>query len=724
MLKQRSKPASKVTAILLALMMAVVFMPTFGLVQKTFADDQSVSKVKVNVLLQAEENTLTKAIQSLEVSSDTAEQYGYTEPEKVRDPNAEAQIPLAGKVTTLDVLVQALKELYGDAFTAETAKDYLTVNTTGTITKIFGVNGILCGFTVNGSNPLYSDGATGSVIDDSIVEDGDSLRFFRTFDDTMGVCATMFFFSDEDQGRYELAEGDALAVPVKADYAFRTMLGASFCDANPLDAEGATVVIKDSKGEVVASAKVDKNGIATINGLEGGKYSVVVSGNYEGNDWVDEYVTPYAEAVVVAKPTKIEVAAIVRNFAKVNQFDIPPQVVEVSSDAAESYGDYGDILYGNNNGVVTLADVMYTLQKLKYGDAFTKETAANFIQIYNSGWFAKVFKEDASYTASAINEDLSMVGGAYETTLSDGDQLDYWKYVDTTGYSDTLTAFPEKEITAKVGEEIELQVKGIGWGGSAPIYKAEGEDFTLALYDNDGVLTSIEGAVMDKDGIIKAKFDAVGEYYISASGKIGTNDYFGNPTTAVGVLPWAKVTVTPAVDLSVAKIKANTATYTGGKLTPDVTVTLDGNTVDSKYYDVSFENNINVGTGKVIVVGKNGYYGKALGTFTIEKASQTIKSVQPLKKTYKASKKTKKLAKKKTFRLEAVSTGDSKVSVTFAKANKAGGKKIKISKTGKVTVKKGLKKGTYKVKVKMNKAGNQNYNAAKTVSKTLKITIK
>ena len=98
--------------------------------------------------------------------------------------------------------------------------------------------------------------------------------------------------------------------------------------------------------------------------------------------------------------------------------------------------------------------------------------------------------------------------------------------------------------------------------------------------------------------------------------------------------------------------------------------------------------------------------------------------MQPLNKTYKASKKTKKLAKKKTFRLEAVSTGDSKVSVTFAKANKAGGKKIKISKTGKVTVKKGLKKGTYKVKVKMNKAGNQNYNAAKTVSKTLKITIK
>ena len=44
-------------------------------------------------------------------------------------------------------------------------------------------------------------------------------------------------------------------------------------------------------------------------------------------------------------------------------------------------------------------------------------------------------------------------------------------------------------------------------------------------------------------------------------------------------------------------------------------------------------------------------------------------------------------------------------------------------KTGKVTVKKGLKKGTYPVKVKVTAAGNANYNkAAKTV--TCKVVVK
>lgn len=51
-----------------------------------------------------------------------------------------------------------------------------------------------------------------------------------------------------------------------------------------------------------------------------------------------------------------------------------------------------------------------------------------------------------------------------------------------------------------------------------------------------------------------------------------------------------------------------------------------------------------------------------------------------------------------------------KVSVGSKKVNKKYGKKIKInSSTGKITVKKGLKKGTYKVKVNVSAAGNANY---------------
>ena len=44
-----------------------------------------------------------------------------------------------------------------------------------------------------------------------------------------------------------------------------------------------------------------------------------------------------------------------------------------------------------------------------------------------------------------------------------------------------------------------------------------------------------------------------------------------------------------------------------------------------------------------------------------------------------------------------------------------------VSKTGKVTIKKGLKKGKYTVSVKVNAAGNNNY---KALTKTVKLKVR
>ena len=61
--------------------------------------------------------------------------------------------------------------------------------------------------------------------------------------------------------------------------------------------------------------------------------------------------------------------------------------------------------------------------------------------------------------------------------------------------------------------------------------------------------------------------------------------------------------------------------------------------------------------------------------------------------------------------------------MTYTKAS--GNKKIVINKTtGKVTVKKGLKKGTYKVKVKVKAAGNTNYKASAVKTVTFKVKVK
>ena len=109
------------------------------------------------------------------------------------------------------------------------------------------------------------------------------------------------------------------------------------------------------------------------------------------------------------------------------------------------------------------------------------------------------------------------------------------------------------------------------------------------------------------------------------------------------------------------------------------------------------------------------------GSWVIDKLS---KKTQPMKVTVKKvtvkftilKKKTQNVAKKKVFIVK-----NSKGTVSFKKTS--GNKKITVSKAGKITVKKGLKKGTYKVKVKATAAGTTAYKAgSKTV--TVKIVIK
>ena len=78
------------------------------------------------------------------------------------------------------------------------------------------------------------------------------------------------------------------------------------------------------------------------------------------------------------------------------------------------------------------------------------------------------------------------------------------------------------------------------------------------------------------------------------------------------------------IDLSAAVVTASNQTYSGSALTPTPTVTLNGNTVPSSGYDVTYSNNTNAGTATVTIIGKGEYTGTASGTFTIAKASRTL----------------------------------------------------------------------------------------------------
>ena len=89
--------------------------------------------------------------------------------------------------------------------------------------------------------------------------------------------------------------------------------------------------------------------------------------------------------------------------------------------------------------------------------------------------------------------------------------------------------------------------------------------------------------------------------------------------------------------------------------------------------------------------------------------------------TAKGATKTVKLAKVKKAKqtIAAVTVKNAEGKVTYKKAS---GKFAVNTKNGKITVPKGTKKGTYKIKVKVTAAGNDSYNKlTKTVTATIKV---
>ena len=108
----------------------------------------------------------------------------------------------------------------------------------------------------------------------------------------------------------------------------------------------------------------------------------------------------------------------------------------------------------------------------------------------------------------------------------------------------------------------------------------------------------------------------------------------------------------------------------------------------------------------------------------VKKASQVISAKKSVTKTIKVPAKVKKLRKTQTVNLKKLAKVSAKTTVVFRKANKVGGSKIAVAKSGKVTLKKGLKRGPYKLKVKLTAPTNDKYKAAKTKTITLKVVIR
>ena len=158
-------------------------------------------------------------------------------------------------------------------------------------------------------------------------------------------------------------------------------------------------------------------------------------------------------------------------------------------------------------------------------------------------------------------------------------------------------------------------------------------------------------------------------------------------------------------------------TYNGKKQTQNVTIVYDNKElINGIDYKIEYKNNENVGEAKIIIKGIGNYNGVVEKVFKIVKANNTM-----VVKTKNKKVKYKKVKKKKQ-KITAITVKNNQGKVTYSKVS--GNKRIKVNKhNGKITIKKKTKKGTYKIKIKVNATGNSNYNSGYKIV-TVKIKVK
>ena len=210
--------------------------------------------------------------------------------------------------------------------------------------------------------------------------------------------------------------------------------------------------------------------------------------------------------------------------------------------------------------------------------------------------------------------------------------------------------------------------------------------------------------------ILGVSFDGLGESDLFYSNSFAVTVVDGNATTPTDIST-VKVSLSKTAFTFNAKVQKPKVTLTDGALLKEgVDYTLKWSSASPK----------NVGTYTVTITGIGAYTGTAKATFKINKAANPLAvKAKTVKVKFSAVKK-----KAQTLAVSKVITFSKKGQGTLSYAKVSGNKKITINKkTGKVTVVKGLKKGTYSVKVKVKAGGNANYKASAYKPVTFKIKV-
>lgn len=316
---------------------------------------------------------------------------------------------------------------------------------------------------------------------------------------------------------------------------------------------------------------------------------------------------------------------------------------------------------------------------------------------------SKHFDGSSGSVATPKKANFAIAPADIQTDVNYGKAKISWSkrsYAWVSSSDEASTANPKTKLSY-TGSPIKPTVSGLTYNGHA---LKEGADY-LVVYGNPNPIktggetydTNNTGSENGKGvGCVTVRFKPGGNF------KSYQNMFFGIPN---GNLASAKIGSIAAQKYTGKAIKAVPSVKAGSK-------TLKNGTD----FTVSYKNNVKVGTATATVKGKGAYSGLRSTTFKVKYANTlTVKGKTPALSAKKLRNANQVISAK-----NAMTVSKAKGAVTCKKVK--GNAKITVASSGKITAKKGLKKGLYRVKVQVKAAGTSSYLAA-TKTITVKIRV-
>lgn len=241
-----------------------------------------------------------------------------------------------------------------------------------------------------------------------------------------------------------------------------------------------------------------------------------------------------------------------------------------------------------------------------------------------------------------------------------------------------VTVLPSKTFTSDSYAEVEVDgTLDLVVRGEYNNRLTEGEDYVLTV---------------DEAGLPEYY-----EFYV-----VGINDYTGSSWSGRRNVPADAFFESDSIeDANLATASLTSLEYTGDAIEPWVTLTLNGKELtEGEDFEVSYRDNVHVGTATILVDGKGAYNGHREVTFDIVKGTNELKAKSSI--TLKGT---------KAVKLAASDSFGAKLSY------KSSNKNVVVSKDGKVQAK---KKGSFKATITITAKGCSDY---KKATKTVKVKV-